>query len=127
MYLGSFEQPKGSEALGMVTLTQLQRPTTATWLQRELQALLLEEDVDLIVQHVLGTLVHAMGAPKRLEGREAAVVAAAAAAPYLPGQSSRFGQEFAGFLASGLNVAAYDDLVARDEEDRRGSEEEPPS
>ncbi|KAK9811556.1 hypothetical protein WJX72_005822 [[Myrmecia] bisecta] len=43
--------------------SRLHKPELQKWVQRELQALLLEADVDLVVQHVLGTM-QALAAPQ---------------------------------------------------------------
>src|SRR5689334_18593128 len=47
------------------TPARSQRPDLQTWLHRELQALLLEADVLIIAQHILGTMQSLMVPPPR--------------------------------------------------------------
>ena len=55
-------QPDTSE----VSLTALHRPQVAAWIERELQALLLDSDVSIVAQHTLGTVSAAFPAsPQR--------------------------------------------------------------
>jgi hypothetical protein len=118
-----------------ITLTALDRPAVAQWLQRELQALLLQEDVNLLSQHILGNLKHGIEASflenkrlkgpgiGRLEGEKAVEIIAAAMAAYLPEHSKRLGQELVGFVLSGLNIDAHDAVVFRIPEEDVGKEQ----
>lgn len=108
-----------------MTLAALCRPAVALWLNRELQALLLQEDVDLLAQHILGNLKHGIEAsaaeskrlkksgPGRLPGEKAVEILTAAMLPYLPEYAKRLGQECVGFIISGLNIDAHDAVVFR--------------
>ena len=119
-----------------ITLGKLNRPAVAQWLQRELQALLLQEDVDILCQHIIGNLKHGIEVSsqenKRLKrpGRgflkcDAAVeIVAEAMAPYMQEHAKRLGQEFIGFILSGLNVDAHDALVFRIKEAEEDVESE---
>jgi hypothetical protein len=131
-----------------LTSAALCRPAVAHWLRRELQALLLQEDVDLLAQHILGNLKHGIEAsaaenkrlkkpgPGRLKGEEAVEILTSTMLPYLPEYAKRLGQEFLGFLISGLNIDAHDAVVFRIEEaaaeeeddstDEAGEDEPPP-
>lgn len=118
---------------------------TATFVQRELQAVLLTEDVGIIVQHVTGVLLNLAKrhAPKpspstpRTAGGSTygdkagflAAVAASMAGFLVEDQAAQFAEQLWCFLHSGLTVAAYDRLVfayaAREEgEEGRGEQEE---
>ena len=46
-------------------MTALSRPEVSSWLERELQALLLDGDVSIVVQHILGSLRAAFQAPAK--------------------------------------------------------------
>lgn len=108
-----------------ITLGKLNRSAVAQWLQRELQALLLQEDVDILCLHIIGNLKHGIEFSsqenKRLKGPgrgllkwDAAVeIVAEAMAPYVQKHAKRLGQECIGFILSGLNVDAHDALVFR--------------
>ncbi|KAH7615883.1 putative E3 ubiquitin-protein ligase Topors [Nannochloris sp. 'desiccata'] len=118
-----------------VTLKALSRPAVAQWLIRELQALLLQEDVDLLAHHIVGNLKHGIEAsvlekkrlkklrPGRLEGDKAVEVVAAAMVPYFPEYGKKLGQEFVEFIISGLNIDAHDAVVFRIKEEEAEEEE----
>ncbi|KAL4542221.1 hypothetical protein Ndes2526B_g09195 [Nannochloris sp. 'desiccata'] len=107
----------------------------AQWLIRELQALLLQEDVDLLAHHIVGNLKHGIEAsvlekkrlkklrPGRLEGDKAVEVVAAAMVPYFPEYGKKLGQEFVEFIISGLNIDAHDAVVFRIKEEEAEEEE----
>eukprot|EP00878_Enallax_costatus_P008540 GHUV01008928.1.p1 GENE.GHUV01008928.1~~GHUV01008928.1.p1 ORF type:complete len:296 (+),score=56.73 GHUV01008928.1:130-888(+) len=95
---------------------------TSAFITRDLQAILLENDVDLIVQHVLGVL-RALAAKKPdpssncpgsspVYGAHSTFVQAVAQAisSFLPEQllAESFADELWAFLHSGLTVAGYD-------------------
>ncbi|BDA49350.1 hypothetical protein COCOBI_13-4620 [Coccomyxa sp. Obi] len=112
-----------------IEVTQLrpslvERPAVSAWLRRELQALLMEEDVDLVAQHVLGT-VRTLSSPASSNlkgGRPTAQkvslsraqwveAVAAAAEPYIFGNAAHFAGQLWAFIASGMSVAAHDAAV----------------
>ncbi|GAV63178.1 zf-C3HC4 domain-containing protein [Cephalotus follicularis] len=87
-----------------------------SWVSRELQALMQEEDVDIVVHHILGVVNSLL---KRIEQNchirtpetiqeEFKVLVSDAARPFLTGRTNRFVSEMELFLASGLNIEAYD-------------------
>ncbi|XP_010906886.1 uncharacterized protein [Elaeis guineensis] len=86
------------------------------WLRREIQTLTQEENVDIILHHILGVIdsflrreeqegIKSMPEQKREEFRG---LLADAARPFLLGYTERFFNELELFLASGLNIEAYD-------------------
>ncbi|XP_027366720.1 uncharacterized protein LOC113872992 isoform X1 [Abrus precatorius] len=87
-----------------------------TWLTREIQALIQEEDVDIIVHHILGVVkalwtrrgqkAHADAPEKKQEEFKMSV--SEAARRFLGARTDRFVYEIQLFLASGLNIEAYD-------------------
>ncbi|XP_063940626.1 uncharacterized protein LOC108203111 isoform X2 [Daucus carota subsp. sativus] len=91
------------------------------WLRRELQALtqyfelvLQEEDVDIIAHHLHG-IIDSLGSKKTAPGdspgtkrEEFKAMVSQAAEPFLTGRTNRFVEELELFLASGLNIEAYD-------------------
>ncbi|GLT94970.1 hypothetical protein SLE2022_126790 [Rubroshorea leprosula] len=86
------------------------------WLKREIQALMQEEDVDIIVHHIQGMIdsffkridqVHPMKKPETKQEEFKASVSDAAR-PFLLARTDRFVNELELFLASGLNIEAYD-------------------
>ncbi|XP_019452244.1 PREDICTED: uncharacterized protein LOC109354299 [Lupinus angustifolius] len=87
-----------------------------SWLRREIQALIQEEDVDIIVHHILG-MVNAslarreqksqVNAPEKIQ-EEFKMSVSEAAGPFLGARTDRFVYEIQLFLASGLNIEAYD-------------------
>ncbi|KAL8170448.1 hypothetical protein V2J09_022252 [Rumex salicifolius] len=87
-----------------------------SWLMREIQALTQEEDVDIILHHILGVIESfSRSDDKRSPIQEADLKRAAfkgmvadAARPFLMTRTERFMHELDLFLASGLNIEAYD-------------------
>ncbi|XP_050885585.1 uncharacterized protein LOC127091089 isoform X2 [Lathyrus oleraceus] len=87
-----------------------------TWLTREIQALTQEEDVDIIVHHISGVVkplwtskeqkLHTKEPEKKQE--EFMMSVSEAARPFLGARTDRFVYEIQLFLASGLNIEAYD-------------------
>eukprot|EP01018_Ginkgo_biloba_P028478 Gb_35725 [translate_table: standard] len=87
------------------------------WIKRDLQALMQEEDVDIIMHHVLGVLEPF----QRRTGQKYSTSALAlwraqckslvsdALRPFVFEKSSRFADELELFLISGLDIAAYDE------------------
>lgn len=83
------------------------------WLQRELQALMQEEDVELVMQHVLGILEH-FERKQKVNSHAPVLWTHAmvdAAKPFLFENAETFCKELQNFMLSGLNVKAYDLLV----------------
>ncbi|ESQ49550.1 hypothetical protein EUTSA_v10021312mg [Eutrema salsugineum] len=88
------------------------------WLRRELQALMQEEDVDIVLHHLVGVMDSfstRIAQRRKQEARSAETnqeqfksVIAEAAHPFLMARTDRFVDEVELFLASGLNVEAYD-------------------
>ncbi|KAI3440428.1 RING-type domain-containing protein [Psidium guajava] len=95
-------------------------PWLYSWLKREIQALLQEEDVDVVVHHMLGTIESSLRsddqrklkAPEQRQ-MELKMLLRDAARPFLTGRTDRFVDETELFLASGLNLGAYDDIYMR--------------
>ncbi|KAG7969134.1 hypothetical protein I3843_07G015600 [Carya illinoinensis] len=94
-----------------------------SWLRREIQALIKvgsimknEEDVDIIVHHILGVIDSfvSRNEPKshvnipETKGDELEALVSDAARPFLGARTDRFINEVELFLASGLNIEAYD-------------------
>ncbi|KAH0881514.1 hypothetical protein HID58_068908, partial [Brassica napus] len=89
-----------------------------SWLRRELQALMQEEDVDIILHHLVGVMdsfCKRTEQRRKQETRSGEVfqeqfksVVAEAARPFLMARTDRFVDELELFLASGLNMEAYD-------------------
>ncbi|KAK3033151.1 hypothetical protein RJ639_036335 [Escallonia herrerae] len=85
------------------------------WLKREIQALIQEEDVDIVVHHILGvtdsfrrnTQKCPQSSPETKQEEFKALVSKAAK-PFLTGRTDQFIDEVELFLASGLNIEAYD-------------------
>lgn len=86
-----------------------------SWLRREIQALIQEEDVDVIVHHILGVIDSwrrneqkcSRNSPETNQ-EDFKVSISQAARPFLSGRTDRFVNEIELFLASGLNIEAYD-------------------
>lgn len=78
------------------------------WIRRELQAVLVEKDVEILVQHVLGILKGAMKGKKRVPGLTVAAAIESALEPYVPQHANALGNEFLEYISSGLTLAAYD-------------------
>ncbi|KAL2942094.1 Patronin, partial [Bienertia sinuspersici] len=91
------------------------------WLRRELQALMQEEDVEIIMHHILGVIEsfsrshHPKGTPHLPQQKqgEFKVLVTNAATPFLAARTNRFVVEVELFLASGLTVEAYDRAYRR--------------
>ncbi|KAJ4825795.1 hypothetical protein Tsubulata_045460 [Turnera subulata] len=88
------------------------------WLRRDLQALMQEEEVDIIVHHILGVIdsflgrtnqIHHKGLPETKQ-EEFKELVSNAARPFLAAKTDRFVQELEMFLASGFNIGAYDEV-----------------
>ncbi|KAJ3703774.1 hypothetical protein LUZ61_007479 [Rhynchospora tenuis] len=86
------------------------------WLRREIQAILQEEDVDIILCHIYGTVESFMKKQER-EGLSSTAeekrdvfrsLLANAARPFLLEYTDQFVNEVELFIASGLNINAYD-------------------
>ncbi|XP_013584157.1 PREDICTED: uncharacterized protein LOC106293031 [Brassica oleracea var. oleracea] len=103
-----------------------------SWLRRELQALMQEEDVDIVLHHLVGAMDSFC---KRTEQRhkqetrsaeafqeQFKTVIAEAARPFLMARTDRFVDELELFLASGLNMEAYD-AVYKQRLDKNNSRE----
>ncbi|KAH9754979.1 RING-type domain-containing protein [Citrus sinensis] len=87
-----------------------------SWLRREIQAVMQEEDVEIVVHHILGVVDSflkrnkqrcQMGTPETKEEDFKALVSDAAR-PFLMARTDRFVNEMQLFLASALNIEAYD-------------------
>ncbi|KAL5701759.1 hypothetical protein ACHQM5_027067 [Ranunculus cassubicifolius] len=109
------------------------------WLKREIQALTQEEDVDIVVHHLLGLIdsfvkQNVQGTLQRSIDKireDFKAMICDAARPFLVGRTERFVNEIELFLASGLTIAAYDQVyseclemvapsaVCKDEEEER--------
>ncbi|KZV39946.1 hypothetical protein F511_11326 [Dorcoceras hygrometricum] len=85
------------------------------WLRREIQAVLQEEDVDIIVHHVLGvidsfkryTSKHSTMSAEMVR-EEFRMIVSEAVKPFITGRAERFVNELELFLASGLTINAFD-------------------
>ncbi|XP_012089085.2 uncharacterized protein LOC105647563 [Jatropha curcas] len=89
-----------------------------SWLKREIQALLQEENVDIIIHHILGVVdsflkrsnqLHEMMTSETKQ-EEFKTLVCDAARPFLAARTDRFVNELELFLASGFNIEAYDDV-----------------
>ncbi|KAB2630148.1 hypothetical protein D8674_007667 [Pyrus ussuriensis x Pyrus communis] len=87
-----------------------------SWLRREIQALMQEEDVDIVMHHIHGVINSSlmrdkqkdrMTAPEEKQG-EFQESTSDAAGPFLAARTNRFVHEVELFLASGVNIEAYD-------------------
>ncbi|KAK6118575.1 hypothetical protein DH2020_047688 [Rehmannia glutinosa] len=85
------------------------------WLRREIQALMQEEDVDIIVHHILGVIeslrsdwLNNSRISTEMVQNEFRVSVSEAVRPFLTGRTERFVNELELFLASGLNIDAFD-------------------
>ncbi|XP_021899017.1 uncharacterized protein LOC110815504 isoform X2 [Carica papaya] len=86
------------------------------WLRREIQALVLDEDVEIIAHHILDTIdsfrrrneqKHKTGTPETKQ-EEFKLLVSDAARRFLMARTDRFVHELELFLASGFNLEAYD-------------------
>jgi hypothetical protein len=84
------------------------RNSVLQWLQRELQSLLREEDVNLITQHVIGVLEYFAG---KKEWRSWKASMAETVRPFIVDQADAFCDELENFLFTGLNMESYDEIV----------------
>ncbi|XP_015068211.1 uncharacterized protein LOC107012794 [Solanum pennellii] len=90
-------------------------PWLISWLRREIQSLTQEEDVDIIVHHILGVIdsfrrneqKHIKVAPQAKQ-EEFKIMVSEATRPFLTGRTDRFVNELELFLASSLTVDAFD-------------------
>ncbi|AEE74211.1 Zinc finger C3HC4 RING-type [Arabidopsis suecica] len=89
------------------------------WLRRELQALMQEEDVDIVLHHLVGVMesfCKRIKQRRKQETRSAETtnqeqfkaVVSEAARPFVMARTDRFVDELELFLAAGLNLEAYD-------------------
>ncbi|BBN06880.1 hypothetical protein MPTK1_3g24630 [Marchantia polymorpha subsp. ruderalis] len=92
------------------------------WVQRELQALMQEEDVDTVMHHVVGIVESFSSRPKGklsssgrggrggTEGKDFTwhATISAAVRPFIFESAERFAVELESFLVSGLDIAAFD-------------------
>lgn len=89
------------------------------WIHRELQALMQEDDVDIVMHHVLGVLesfqrrTTQKNSIGELELRHAQYKSSVSDAlrPFIFENSGRFADELEAFLISGLDIAAYDEFI----------------
>ncbi|OMO99120.1 Zinc finger, RING-type [Corchorus olitorius] len=87
-----------------------------SWLKRELQALMQEEDVDIVVYHIHGVIESFLRRIEQTRLKKSAeaiqedfkITVSDAAKPFLLARTDRFVTELELFLASGLNIEAYD-------------------
>ncbi|PON76374.1 TNF receptor-associated factor [Parasponia andersonii] len=87
-----------------------------SWLRREIQALMQEEDVDIVVHHIVGVINSFQTKSKRevqrktpeAKSEEFRSLISDAARPFLAARTDRFVNEVELFLASGLTIEAYD-------------------
>ncbi|KAL2468596.1 RING/U-box superfamily protein [Forsythia ovata] len=85
------------------------------WLRREIQAVTQEEDVDVIVHHILGVIdsfrrdeVKHSYISTETKQEAFKLLVSQAVGPFLTGRSDRFVNELELFLASGLKIDAFD-------------------
>ncbi|CAN4108715.1 unnamed protein product [Withania somnifera] len=86
-----------------------------SWLRREIQALTQEEDVDVIVHHILGVVdsfrrneQKQIKVTPRAKQEEFKIMVSEAAKPFLTGRTDRFVNELKLFRASSLTIDAFD-------------------
>ncbi|KAL6560619.1 hypothetical protein OROGR_004178 [Orobanche gracilis] len=85
------------------------------WLRREIQSLLQEEDVDIIMHHILGVMdslrrdwSNHPSISMEMVQKEFRASVSESVRPFLTGRTERFVNELELFLASGLNIDAFD-------------------
>ncbi|KAF6158950.1 hypothetical protein GIB67_042031, partial [Kingdonia uniflora] len=91
------------------------------WLTREVQALTREEDVNIVVQHIVGVIESFVMINKRevsnrtpeQKRQDLKSLILDAARPFLSGRTERFVDEVELFLASGLTIQAYDQVYMK--------------
>jgi len=89
------------------------------WIRRELQALMQEEDVDIVMHHVLGvlesfqrrTMQKISTGESELRRAQYKSSVSDAVRPFIFENSGRFADELEAFLISGLDIAAYDEFT----------------
>ncbi|GFQ00079.1 hypothetical protein PHJA_002151900 [Phtheirospermum japonicum] len=93
----------------------LQNHFLPDWLRREIQALMQEEDVDIIMHHILGVIdssrrdwLSNLKISAEMLQKEFKVSVSEAVRPFITGRTERFVNELELFLASGLNIDAFD-------------------
>ncbi|CAL1393548.1 unnamed protein product [Linum trigynum] len=118
------------------------------WLTREIQALIQEEDVDIIVHHILGVIDSSLRRDDFLNQKKPPVVKqqefrdlmSEAVRPFVAARAERFVDELELFLASGFNVKGYDEVYTEQlgwkvpgisrivrEEEQESDDEHPPT
>ncbi|XP_009769383.1 uncharacterized protein LOC107815396 [Nicotiana tabacum] len=92
-------------------------PWLISWLRREIQAVTQEEDVDIIVHHILGVIdSFRRNEPKQIKDtpqakqEEFKIMVSEAARPFITGRTDRFVNELELFLASSLTIDAFDSV-----------------
>ncbi|KAG8363796.1 hypothetical protein BUALT_Bualt19G0059600 [Buddleja alternifolia] len=113
------------------------------WLRREIQALMQEEDVDIIMHHILGVIdslrrdwLNKSRISSEMIQEELRMLVSEAVRPFLTGRTERFVKELELFLASGLSIDAFDKVymkhlgwkvvdTSEEDDDDRHAEEEP--
>ncbi|XP_051145458.1 uncharacterized protein LOC127261248 [Andrographis paniculata] len=90
------------------------------WLRREIQAVLQEEDVDIIMHHILGVIdslrrkwLKDSKTSIEMAQEEFKASVSEAIRPFLTGRTERFVSELELFLSSGLNIDAYDKVYTK--------------
>lgn len=81
---------------------EVQHPEAQCWIRRELEALLLVSDVDMLTNVVIHLAKEETGFIDRVRQE---------LEPFLHDRAERFAQELSSFLSSGLNVKGYDDFT----------------
>ncbi|XP_073269438.1 uncharacterized protein [Primulina huaijiensis] len=87
------------------------------WLRREIQAVMQEEDVDIIVHYVLGVIDSLRRDTSKhltmlaeMVREEFRMIVSKAVKPFITGRTERFVNELELFLASGLTIDAFDEV-----------------
>ncbi|KAJ8572917.1 hypothetical protein K7X08_009428 [Anisodus acutangulus] len=90
-------------------------PRLISWVRREIQALTQEEDVDIIVHHILGVIESfrrneqkQIKVTPQAKQEEFKIIVSEAARPFLTGRTDRFVNELELFLVSSLTIDAFD-------------------
>ncbi|CAN4111164.1 unnamed protein product [Withania somnifera] len=90
-------------------------PWLISWLRREIQALTQDEDVNVIVHHILGVIdsfrrneQKQIKVTPQAKREEFKIMVSEAAKPFLAGRTDRFVNELELFLASSLTIDAFD-------------------
>lgn len=120
LYLDSLTmEVEGAEkqTANSIPICNLERPAFKLWLVRELQSILLIEDVQLIAEHLISTLLQQIGATKKSGTQVSAPVVQryivlglieSSASPYTGKHSKRLAQEALKFIKANLTLEAYD-------------------